>query len=285
MAEPKRWRDKIPFFGAAPWERLRLRRTPQKRTVKPDQLDMNAVGRRAGAPQQVGEGLRLIDIAMGDAPAGPSDQVLRRKQAAEELARRQAEREAQEEAEARRAARLAEGPPEAAPELALAVRTPLRRRLERLAGGVGALLLLAGAAPLVLPEQAAALDPWRTQLLGLGVGCVWLALVLHQLLAFRERSRLADLLRAAILATGPAAVGAGLCLYLAGALPSLGAPPEALAAPFRARVLEPLAAALPPELPAHLLLAGAWSALALLAAWTYRRRRPGTLSGAPGPAS
>lgn len=277
MAEQprKRWREKIPFFGAAPWEKLRLRRTPQKRTVKTDDLDMNAVGRRAGAPQQVGEGLRLIDIAMGEAPAGPSDAVLRRKEAAEELARRQAERAAQEEAEARRAARLAEGPAAPAPELEVRARTPLRRRVERVAGGLGALLLATGAAPLLLPEQAAALEPWRTHLLGLGVGCVWVALVMHQLLAFRERSRLADLLRAAILATGPGAVGAALALYLAGALPSLGAPPEALAAPYRARVLTPLASWLPPEVPAQLALAGAWAGVAFLAAWAYRRARPG----------
>lgn len=276
--EKKRLRDKIPFFGAAPWERLRLRRTRDKRPVKTDELDLNAVGRRKGAPEKVGEEIRLIDIALGEAPAGPSRDVLARKAGVEARAKAELEREAREQAEAERAARLAAGPPPPAPELTLAVRTPLRRRLERLCGALGGLLLLLGALPLWLPEQAAPLLPWRTQLWAGAGGLLWLSLVLRQLLAFRERWRALELVRATILAAGPAGAGAGLVLWLAGALPSLGAPPGVLAAPFRARVLAPLEGALP-QAPPQLVLAGSWAALAFLAAWGYRSRRPGSLPG------
>lgn len=61
------------FFGASPAQKKRLRKTVDKRGVKVGDLDMNALDRgRFNAPEKVGESVRLIDIAMGNAPDGPA---------------------------------------------------------------------------------------------------------------------------------------------------------------------------------------------------------------------
>lgn len=61
------------FFGASPAQKKRLRKTVDKRGIKVGDLDMNALDRgRFNAPDKVGESVRLIDIAMGNAPDGPA---------------------------------------------------------------------------------------------------------------------------------------------------------------------------------------------------------------------
>ncbi len=65
------------FFGASPQQKKKLRKTVDKRGVKLDDLNVNALDRsKFHAPEKVGESVRLIDIAMGNAPDGPAPDVL-----------------------------------------------------------------------------------------------------------------------------------------------------------------------------------------------------------------
>lgn len=61
------------FFGASPSQKKKLRKTVDKRGVKLNQLDLDGLDRsKFNAPEKVGESVKLIDIAMGNAPAGPA---------------------------------------------------------------------------------------------------------------------------------------------------------------------------------------------------------------------
>lgn len=69
-------KDQPLFFGSSPDEKKARRHTPEARTVKLSDLDMNAVDRsKFDAPEKVGETIDLIDIAMGSAPAGPPPEL------------------------------------------------------------------------------------------------------------------------------------------------------------------------------------------------------------------
>lgn len=61
------------FFGASPAEKKALRVTKEPKKTKLSELDMNQLDRsKFDAPKKVGETIDLIDIAMGNAPAGPA---------------------------------------------------------------------------------------------------------------------------------------------------------------------------------------------------------------------
>lgn len=58
------------FFGTHPTERKELRESDEPKKIKLSDLDMNAAidREKLGAPEQVGETFKLIDVAMGTAP-------------------------------------------------------------------------------------------------------------------------------------------------------------------------------------------------------------------------
>lgn len=66
--------DEDMFFGASPSEKQALRHTKEPKKLKLAELNLDGVDReKFGAPEKVGENMRLIDIAMGDSdpPAPP----------------------------------------------------------------------------------------------------------------------------------------------------------------------------------------------------------------------
>lgn len=59
--------DEEMFFGASPTEKKALRKTKDPKKLKLVELNLDAVDRdKFNAPEKVGEGMRLIDIAMSD---------------------------------------------------------------------------------------------------------------------------------------------------------------------------------------------------------------------------
>ena len=65
--------DEDMFFGASPSEKAALRQTKEPKKMKLAELNLNAVDRdKLGAPEKVGENMRLIDIAMSDTDPPPA---------------------------------------------------------------------------------------------------------------------------------------------------------------------------------------------------------------------
>lgn len=137
-------RDQPLFFGSSPDEKKALRHTPERRPVKLDELDMNAVDRsKFDAPEKVGETIDLIDIALGKAPAGPPPELRPRPP---EPAAAPPPRVA-----TARAKHGPAGPDEKAPEFEVQARAEPRGLLESLAllAALAALALVPGLRPLL----------------------------------------------------------------------------------------------------------------------------------------
>ncbi|MCA8925213.1 MAG: hypothetical protein KDD82_25610, partial [Planctomycetes bacterium] len=279
--------DEDMFFGASPSEKAALRQTKEPKKMKLAELNLNAVDRdKLGAPEKVGENMRLIDIAMSDTDPPPAPRPRPAAPASTGRPARPAAPAPEPDPPARRT------PTDYVPtgeqgqvQGKLHVLLPWRNRLERAAWVLAVLIAAAGLAlPLALPalhpelavaaaaERESDLDPWghawdardvgefslgpdgvqsaddlqrpapapgglahwaswgRELALLLAGGLVWLASTLSLTLDLRSPSRVVEAVRAALLASLPALLGAGAILWGADQGQAWGVPdpPESL---------------------------------------------------------
>lgn len=243
------------FFGASPTQKKKLRKTVDKRGVKLNQLDLDGLDRsKFNAPEKVGESVKLIDIAMGIAPAGPApglappppppipERAPRRPRPTASRPQRTAsgrlpppgaevdedEEEQEDEEDERSGAGIVTG---------LSSLLALACLVFVLAGGP----LLRIVKPALVPLA----DSYRESALVLGLFFTWVAMSLGRLRAPRG-GFVTELVRALLFASAPALGGAGWMLWSVGALPSLPVAPPAAFAFHASKLLEhvaPLAAA------------------------------------------
>lgn len=291
------------FFGASPTERKDLRQTKEKKSFKVEDLDLNALDRDAfGAEKKVGETLRLIDMAMGNEPTPAQQTAPKRPPPSQKKRPKKAKRGVRKSlgstwsgfmARYTREAKPPEGEAfEAAPDYkgeGVVVAKP-RRFLERLAV-LAAVLTLGGAAASWGGALGETVGSWasaanglakdasaeaalraalstREALVAVGVSFLWFALGARTLRRPRGSWR-AELLRVAVIAGLPTAVGAAF-LYWTTAVSGSFAPPEPLARP----VVELLAPVSRMGVPAWALGTACLGLLCGSVAGVARLRRP-----------
>ena len=284
------------FFGASPTQRQELRQTEDKKGIRVDRdLDMNAAMDRGklGAPKKVGDNVRLIDIAMGNAPLpGPDAQRIGEAVPGEAVPveSKKAKRKAPKHSS--RFARAAS----AGMQIALRAQEGISPHLQKLGWGAAALFTaaafaagpaLASLAPELATEAAAlrelgwqaargegltALAAWARELgLALAALAAWFALAVRTWRAFRSPSKLVELARTLLLAGLPAVVLGGCALWLGGQLPLPWSAPAGLVEALRG-ALAPIATHLP--IPLWQAAAGFVALVSLVVANGRRRRRP-----------